>query len=86
MSISADIALAAPGGGFAAFAKIKFTAFNNNLHSGTLVLPDGAQCAKFARVGGKMEYTAAAGVDAGLLVAAHIASVKNVRDSFQGGA
>ena len=87
MSLSADISLAAPGGGFVAFAKISFTAFNNNLHSGKLVLPNGAACAKFARAGGgKMDYTAAAGVDAGLLVAAHIASVKNVRDSDQRGA
>ena len=30
-----------------------------------------------------MSYTAAIGVDAGLLVAAHVANVKNVRDSFQ---
>lgn len=86
MSLSADIALAAPGGNFVAFAKISFTAFNNNLHSGKLVLPDGATCAKFARVAGKTDYTAAAGVDVGLLVAAHVASVKNVRDSDQNAA
>ena len=69
------------------FATITFTAFNNNLHSGTLKLPDGAPIAKFAREkGGSTSYTTAAGVDAGLFVAAHVASVKNVRDSDQNSA
>ena len=47
----------------------------------TGLLPDGAACAKFARAAsGKMDYTAAAGVDAGLLVARKREDVKNVRD------
>jgi len=84
-ALSTKIQLATPGG-FEPFATLAFTAFNNQLYSGVLKLSDGTAVAKFARAqGGTTSYTTAAGVDAGLLVAAHVASVKIVRDSDQRG-
>ena len=50
------------------------------MDAGTLKLLDGTPIGKYARAGGATSYTAAAGVDAGLFVAAHVASVKNYRD------
>ena len=80
LGISAPIDLATPGG-YEPFGRIAFTAFNNNVHAGTLKLLDGTPIGKYARAaGGATSYTAAAGVDAGLFVAAHVASVKNYRD------
>ena len=84
MSISAEIDLATPAG-LEPFAKIAFTAFNNNMYAGTLKMANGNSVAKFARMGGGTCYTTAAGVDVGLLVAAHVASVKNICDSDQRG-
>ena len=86
LGIAAPIALATPGG-YEPFGRIAFTAFNNNVHAGTLKLLDGTPIAKYARAaGGATSYTTAAGVDAGLFVAAHVASVKNVRDMDQNSA
>ena len=80
-----DIQLATPSGS-EPFANLSFVAFNNQLYAGVLKLTDGSAVGKFARAGGVTSYTAAAGVDVGLFVAVHVASVKICRDSFTGGA
>ena len=83
---STDIQLATPGG-FERFATLEFTSSmgNTQLYAGVLKLTDGTAVAKFARAGGVTSYTTAAGVDVGLFVAAHVASVKIMRDSDQRG-
>ena len=84
---SADIQLATPGG-FERFATLEFTAVmgNTQMYAGVLKLTDGTAVAEFERAGGGTSYTTAAGVDVGLFVAAHVASVKIMRDSIVGGA
>ena len=81
-----DIQLATPGG-FERFATLEFTSSmgNTQLYAGVLKLIDGTAVAKFARAGGVTSYTTAAGVDIGLFIAAHVASVKILRDSDQRG-
>ena len=75
------IDLATPGG-YEPFGEIR-VAVNGE---GDLATPGGegkppTPIAKYARAaGGATSYTTAAGVDAGLFVAAHVASVKNLRD------
>ena len=84
---STDIRLATPGG-FERFATLEFTSRmgNTQLYAGVLKLTDGTTAvAKFARAGGVTSYTTAAGVDVGLFIAAHVASVKILRDSDQRG-
>ena len=83
---STDIRLATPGG-FERFATIGFVSScgNTQTYGGVLKLADGAVVAKFSRAKGVTSYTAAAGVDAGLFVAAHVASVKITRDSIIAG-
>ena len=80
---STDIQLATPGG-FERFATIGFVSScgNTQTYGGVLKLADGAVVAKFSRAKGVTSYTAAAGVDVGLFVAAHVASVKIMRDSI----
>ena len=80
---STDIRLATPGG-FERFATIGFVSScgNTQTYGGVLKLADGAVVAKFSRAKGVTSYTAAAGVDVGLFVAAHVASVKIMRDSI----
>ena len=80
---SADIRLATPGG-FERFATLGFVSScgNTQLYGGVLKVTDGAVVAKFSRARGVTSYTTAAGVDAGLFVAAHVASVKIMRDSI----
>ena len=84
---STDIQLATPGG-FERFATLEFTSRmgNTQLYAGVLKLTDGTAVAKFARKGGVTSYTTAAGVDVGLFVAAHVASVKVFHDGMIGGA
>ena len=78
---SFPIDLATPGG-YEPFGEIR-VAVNGE---GDLATPGGegkppTPIAKYARAaGGATSYTTAAGVDAGLFVAAHVASVKNLRD------
>ena len=81
-----DIRLATPGG-FERFATLGFVSScgNTQLYGGVLKLTDGAVVAKFSRARGVTSYTAAAGVDAGLFVAAHVACVKIRRDSIIAG-
>ena len=81
-----DIRLATPGG-FERFATLGFVSScgNTQLYGGVLKLTDGAVVAKFSRARGVTSYTTAAGVDAGLFVAAHVASVKIMRDSIIAG-
>ena len=83
---STDIRLATPGG-FERFATLGFTSAmgNTQLYAGVLKLTDGTAVAKFARAKGVTSYTTAAGVDVGLFIAAHVASVKILRDSDQRG-
>ena len=84
---SFPIDLATPGG-YEPFGEIR-VAVNGE---GDLATPGGegkppTPIAKYARAaGGATSYTTAAGVDAGLFVAAHVASVKNVRDMDQNSA
>ena len=79
--VSFPIDLATPGG-YEPFGEIR-VAVNGE---GDLATPGGegkppTPIAKYARAaGGATSYTTAAGVDAGLFVAAHVASVKNLRD------
>ena len=82
----ADIRLATPGG-FERFATIGFVSScgNTQTYGGVLKLADGTAVAKFSRAKGVTSYTAAAGVDAGLIVAAHVACVKIRRDSIIAG-
>ena len=86
-----DIQLATPGG-FERFATLEFGTYATKADyaRGVLKLTDGTKggtaVAKFARAEGVTSYTTAAGVDVGLLVAAHVAGVKIVRDSDQRGA
>ena len=82
----ADIRLATPGG-FERFATLGFVSScgNTQLYGGVLKLTDGAVVAKFSRARGVTSYTTAAGVDAGLFVAAHVACVKIRRDSIIAG-
>ena len=82
-----DIQLATPSGS-EPFANLSFVApiGNTQLYAGVLKLTDGTTVAKYARAGGVTSYTTAAGVDVGLFVAVHVASVKICRDSFTGGA
>ena len=81
---STDIQLATPGG-FERFATLEFGTFVTDAAyaRGVLKLTDGTAVAKFARAGGVTSYTTAAGVDVGLFVAAHVASVKIQLDSDQ---
>ena len=82
-----DIQLATPSGS-EPFANLSFVApiGNTQLYAGVLKLTDGSAVGKFARAGGVTSYTAAAGVDVGLFVAVHVASVKICRDSDHSGA
>ena len=79
--VSFPIDLATPGG-YEPFGEIRVAVnIDQNVDAGTLKLLDGTPIGKYARAaGGATSYTAAAGVDAGLFVAAHVASVKNYRD------
>lgn len=79
--VSFPIDLATPGG-YEPFGEIRVAPnLDQNVDAGTLKLLDGTPIGKYARAaGGATSYTAAAGVDAGLFVAAHVASVKNYRD------
>ena len=81
-----DIQLATPSGS-EPFANLSFVApiGNTQLYAGVLKLTDGTAVAKFARAKGVTSYTTAAGVDVGLFIAAHVASVKILRDSDQRG-
>ena len=81
LGVSFPIDLATPGG-YEPFGEIRVAVnIDQNVDAGTLKLLDGTPIGKYARAaGGATSYTAAAGVDAGLFVAAHVASVKNYRD------
>jgi len=81
LGVSFPIDLATPGG-YEPFGEIRVPVnLDGNVDAGTLKLLDGTPIGKYARAaGGATSYTAAAGVDAGLFVAAHVASVKNHRD------
>ena len=85
--VSFPIDLATPGG-YEPFGEIRVAAnLDQNVDAGTLKLLDGTPIGKYARAaGGATSYTTAAGVDAGLFVAAHVASVKNLRDMDQNSA
>ena len=78
---SFPIDLATPGG-YEPFGEIRVAGnLDQTVDAGTLKLLDGTPIGKYARAaGGATSYTTAAGVDAGLFVAAHVASVKNLRD------
>ena len=78
-----DIQLATPGG-FERFATLEFGTWDTKAAyaRGVLKLTDGTAVAKLARAEGVTSYTTAAGVDAGLFVAAHVACVKIRRDSI----
>ena len=83
---STDIQLATPGG-FERFATLELGTYDTKAAyaRGVLKLTDGTAVAKFARAKGVTSYTTAAGVDVGLFIAAHVASVKILRDSDQRG-
>ena len=81
---STDIQLATPGG-FERFATLEFGTWDTKAAyaRGVLKLTDGTAVAKLARAEGVTSYTTAAGVDLGLFVAAHVASLKIQLDSDQ---
>lgn len=85
-SIQTVVELATSPTSFEKYGTLKITAFNSNLlHSGVLGLEDGTPVAEFSRAGTHTKYTVASGVDASLFIAAHVATVKNIRDSDQRG-
>ena len=79
---STDIQLATPSG-FERFATLEFGTYATKADyaRGVLKLTDGTAIAKFACAEGVTSYTTAAGVDVGLFVAAHVASLKIHLDS-----